>query len=232
MSNNILVITSNPEKDSMTDAVGAAFAAGAVERGASADVLDLYDEGFNPVYSAADRAHYLGHAPMPEDVVPIQRRLAQADVIALVFPIFWYTMPAMVKGLFDRVICRGFAYHPDGTPGALADKTVRVIMLTGGSRQWYESDGIGESLDNQICRQTFAKYCGVKDVELVYVDNLSMGDDSSDKRRGPTRRHPSTGRQPGVTPISHHHRTSRRPIYGAARPAVALTRACSGNAGA
>ena len=183
MSNNILVITSNPEKDSMTDAVGAAFAAGAVERGASADVLDLYDEGFNPVYSAADRAHYLGHAPMPEDVVPIQRRLAQADVIALVFPIFWYTMPAMVKGLFDRVICRGFAYHPDGTPGALADKTVRVIMLTGGSRQWYESDGIGESLDNQICRQTFAKYCGVKDVELVYVDNLSMGDDSSDKRK-------------------------------------------------
>ena len=112
MSNNILVITSNPEKDSMTDAVGAAFAAGAVERGASADVLDLYDEGFNPVYSAADRAHYLGHAPMPEDVVPIQRRLAQADVIALVFPIYWYTMPAMVKGLFDRVICRGFAYHP------------------------------------------------------------------------------------------------------------------------
>ena len=155
MSNNILVITSNPEKDSMTDAVGAAFAAGAVERGASADVLDLYDEGFNPVYSAADRAHYLGHAPMPEDVVPIQRRLAQADVIALVFPIYWYTMPAMVKGLFDRVICRGFAYHPDGTPGALADKTVRVIMLTG----------------------------GVKDVELVYVDNLSMGDDSSDKRK-------------------------------------------------
>ena len=117
MSNNILVITSNPEKDSMTDAVGAAFAAGAVERGASADVLDLYDEGFNPVYSAADRAHYLGHAPMPEDVLLIQRRLAQADVIALVFPIYWYTMPAMVKGLFDRVICRGFAYHPDGTPG-------------------------------------------------------------------------------------------------------------------
>ena len=75
------------------------------------------------------------------------------------------------------------SHNPDGTPGALADKTVRVIMLTGGSRQWYESDGIGESLDNQICRQTFAKYCGVKDVELVYVDNLSMGDDSSDKRK-------------------------------------------------
>ncbi len=103
----------------MTDAVGAAFAAGAVERGASADVLDLYDEGFNPVYSAADRRHYLGHAPMPEDVVPIQRRLAQADVIALVFPIYRYTMPAMVKELFDRVICRGFAIIRTAPPACL-----------------------------------------------------------------------------------------------------------------
>ena len=114
-------------------------------------------------------------------VFPCSYRLFDVD------DLIWNTSGAVIgygcAMLFDRVICRGFAYHPDGTPGALADKTVRVIMLTGGSRQWYESDGIGESLDNQICRQTFAKYCGVKDAELVYVDNLSMGDDSSDKRK-------------------------------------------------
>ena len=102
------------------------------------------------MYSAADR-------PIISAMPDARGRLAypaparSGGCNRLVFPIYWYTMPAMVKGLFDRVICRGFAYHPDGTPGALADKTVRVIMLTGGSRQWYESDGIGESLDNQIC---------------------------------------------------------------------------------
>ena len=182
MSNNILVITSNPEKDSMTDAVGAAFTAGAVERGASADVLDLYDEGFNPVYSAADRPII---SAMPDArgrlAYPAPARSGGCNRPGV--PDLLVYDAGDGQGTVRRVICRGFAYHPDGTPGALADKTVRVIMLTGGSRQWYESDGIGESLDNQICRQTFAKYCGVKDVELVYVDNLSMGDDSSDKRK-------------------------------------------------
>lgn len=180
---NVPVITSNPEPASLTDAVGEAFAAGARGRGAQAEVLDLYEVGFNPVYSAEDRAHYLGQAPVPDDVVPIQGKLADADVIALVFPVYWYTMPAMVKGFFDRVICRGFAYDAaTGKPLALAGKTVRVIALTGGARQWYESDGIDAALRNQICAQTFTKYCGVDDVDLVYVDNLSMGDDDSAKR--------------------------------------------------
>lgn len=182
MSNNILVITSNPEPASLTDAIGTAFAQGARSAGALAETIDLYDIGFNPVYTAADRAHYLGRGPMPSDVTYLQDKLSEADVIALVFPIYWYTMPAMVKGLFDRVICRGFAYHPDGTPGALAGKTVRIIMLTGGSESWYASDGIGEALYNQICRQTFTKYCGVEDCEIIYVDNLSMGDNDPDKR--------------------------------------------------
>ena len=187
MSNTALVITSNPEHASLTNAVGKAFAEGFRTRGGAADVLDLYDTGFSPVYSSADRAHYLGKGPVPADVAAIQDKLAAADVIALVFPVYWYTMPAMVKGLFDRVICRGFAYHADGTPGALAGKTVRVILLTGGTESWYESDGIGEALDNQIRRQTLMKYCGVKDAELVYVDGLSMGDDDPVKREAAAR---------------------------------------------
>ena len=75
----------------------------------------------------------------------------------------------------------------DGTPGALAGKTVRVILLTGGTESWYESDGIGEALDNQIRRQTLMKYCGVEDAELVYVDGLSMGDDDPAKREAAAR---------------------------------------------
>lgn len=177
-----LIITANPEHHSLTNAAGKAFAEGFRAHGGDTDTLDLYDAGFNPVYTSADRAHYLGKADMPEDVAAIQTRLAQADVITLVFPIYWYTMPAMIKGLFDRVICRGFAYNADGTPGALAGKTVRVIMLTGGPESWYKSDGIGEALDNQIRRQMLRKYCGVEDTEIIYVDNLSMGDDDPAKR--------------------------------------------------
>lgn len=180
---SVLVITSNPDPASLTDTAGDAFATGARASGADVDVLDLYDSGFNPVYTLADRRHYLGHGPVPRDVAAIQSRLEKADVIALVFPVYWYTMPAMVKGLFDRVVCRGFAYNPSGEPGALAGKTVRIIMLTGGSQGWYESDGMGEALDNQIRRQTLAKYCGVEDSRIVYIDNLISGDDDPERRQ-------------------------------------------------
>lgn len=177
-----LAITSNPEPHSLTEATAAAFLRGAGQTGADTQLLDLYGIGFDPVYRSCDRDHYLGRGPMPDDVRAIQSRLEGADVLALVFPVYWYTMPAMMKGLFDRVICRGFAYGEEGAPGALAGKTVRVIMLTGSSRGWYESDGVGQALQNQICHQTFTKYCGVTDVEIVYVDNLSMGDDAPRRR--------------------------------------------------
>jgi NAD(P)H dehydrogenase (quinone) len=179
-----LIITSNPEPNSLTASVGKAFANGIQQNGGMAEILDLYEIGFNPVYSLEDRKHYLGQAPMPKDVNDIQNKLASADIITLVFPVYWYSMPAMMKGFFDRVICKGFAYEQgSGERGVLSGKKVRVILLTGGGKYWYESDGIGEALNNQIGRQTFQKYCGVEDVELLYVDNLSMGDNDPDKRQ-------------------------------------------------
>lgn len=183
----ILAITSNPEPQSLTNAVGRALLEGARIGGAQTEFLDLYEIGFNPVYLQEDREHYLGRAQVPQDVAKIQDSLVQADVISLIFPVYWYTMPAMMKGFFDRVICRGFAYFSSGEPGALVGKKIRVIMLTGGSQEWYESDGIGQALENQIQKQTFEKYCGVSDVEFVYVDNLAMGDDDPARREAAER---------------------------------------------
>lgn len=178
----VLAITSNPESHSLTDAVGKAFVEGAAAGGAQVELLDLYAEAFNPVYTLADREHYLDRGAVPDDVAALQRRLASADVIALVFPVYWCTMPAMVKGLFDRVICRGFAYGREGLPGALAGKTVRILALTGGSEDWYRSSGMDKALEFQICDRTFRHYCSVEDVSLHYIGDLSMGDDSQEAR--------------------------------------------------
>lgn len=178
----VTVITSNPESNSLTNAVGKAFADGATSSGARADIIDLYKIGFNPVYGIDDRNHYLGKAPVPEDIKGLQEQLADSDVIALVFPIYWYSMPAMMKGFLDRVFCRGFAYYPGGKPGRLAGKTVRIVLLTGSSQEWTEEAGIDEALRNQIIRQALGKYCGIEDVEFMYVDNLKMGNDDPERR--------------------------------------------------
>ncbi|MFR0556257.1 NAD(P)H-dependent oxidoreductase [Pseudoscardovia radai] len=174
-----LVIFSNPDPTSLTASVARTWAQAASEAdGDEASVIDLSEAGFNPAYTLEDRRHYNDpSAPMPQDVVPYQEALDKADVIVFISPIYWYTMTAMMKGFFDRVICRGFAYHPeDSTPYRLAGKTVRFEALTGAAEEWYAEGGVGEALELQIVRNTFNKYCGVDDVEIEYVDHTGEDD--------------------------------------------------------
>ncbi|AKV55128.1 NAD(P)H dehydrogenase (quinone) [Bifidobacterium actinocoloniiforme DSM 22766] len=177
-----VAITANPEPRSLTEAMGNAFLDGAAEAGADTDLIDLYAEGFNPVYSMEDRLHYLDQGPLPADVAAMQNRIADADVLAFVFPIYWFSLPALMKGFFDRVLCRRFAYHADGTPGALAGKKVRLIMLCGGEEARFRSDGVDAAIDTQLVQRTLNGYCGVDDIEKVYIDRLTSGDDDPQVR--------------------------------------------------
>ncbi|BDR54443.1 hypothetical protein KIMH_05540 [Bombiscardovia apis] len=177
-----VAITANPEVESLTQAVGSAFLDGAAESGALTDMIDLHAEAFNPVYSMEDRLHYLGQGPVPDDVAALQSRIEDADVIAFVFPMYWFSMPAIMKGFFDRVLCRGFSYNIDGTPGALAGKTIKLIILCGASEGSHRIDGVDKAIDVQICQRTLRDYCGVQDIEKVYLDGLNMGDQDEQVR--------------------------------------------------
>ncbi|MCO6557838.1 MAG: NAD(P)H-dependent oxidoreductase [Bifidobacterium sp.] len=177
-----LAFTANPEPESLTQYIGKAFLEGAETKGADTEFVDLHAIGFDPTYRMADRKQYLDEALMPDDVAALQKKILDADVIALVFPVYWFQMPAMMKGFTERVLCRHFGYNPDGSKSVIADKKFRVIMLTGRSEQWYHDSGIHDAIYNQVIYYMFHHYCGVKDAELVYVDNLEMGDNSAKAR--------------------------------------------------
>ncbi|SCC79385.1 NAD(P)H dehydrogenase (quinone) [Bifidobacterium commune] len=177
-----LAITANPDPESLTQYIGKAFLEGAASKGADTEFVDLHAVGFDPRYTIADRTQYLDEGPMPDDVAQMQRKIADADVIAMVCPIYWFTMPAMMKGFVDRVLCRHFGYNRDGSKSAIADKKFRFIALTGSSKDWYRESGMHESLYNQVVNYMFHQYCGVNDADLVYVDDLNMGDGSQPAR--------------------------------------------------
>ncbi|MDO4913450.1 MAG: NAD(P)H-dependent oxidoreductase [Bifidobacteriaceae bacterium] len=175
---HILIVTSNPEEQSMTNQVGKTLAVASEELGAHTHILDLYKIGFDPAYSMQDRGYYLNQSELPSDVANIQEAIVHADTLVLVFPVYWFSMPAMVKGFFDRVICRKFAYTFEEKYGALSDKKIRIIMLVGSSESWYQTSGVGESIEDIIGNRILRSYCGVKDVEFLYVDQVHMGDTS------------------------------------------------------
>ncbi len=84
-------------------------------RGLEIDRLDLYAEAFQPALTPGERRHYYAEPQSDPDAIALQQRLAEADILVLVFPTWWFGLPAILKGWFDRVWAPGFAFD-QGTP--------------------------------------------------------------------------------------------------------------------
>ena len=103
------------------------------------DVLDLYAEQFQPSLTEAERRlHYTTPEPAP-DIVALQQRLAAADTLVLVFPTWWFSLPAILKGWFDRVWAPKFAFE-HGTPirPLLTGLKSCLVVTTLGSPWWID----------------------------------------------------------------------------------------------
>ncbi|VVE07196.1 NAD(P)H dehydrogenase [Pandoraea aquatica] len=76
------------------------------------------------------------------DVAAEQERVARADLIVLVHPIYWYSMPPLQKLWFDEVLSWGWAYGQDGH--ALANKDLWLVASTGGPLESYRPEGYNQ----------------------------------------------------------------------------------------
>jgi len=79
----------------------------------SVDDLDLYAEGFDPVMSREQFAHYVDTSVNAREVESYVRRLRAAEALVLVFPVWFDGLPAMMQGYFQRVFLPGVALRID-----------------------------------------------------------------------------------------------------------------------
>lgn len=73
------------------------------------------------------------------DVAAEQKALAEADVIVWQFPLYWYTVPAVMKAWFEQVLTYGFAFGSGGT--ALKGKKVIISLTAGADAEQYVEGG-------------------------------------------------------------------------------------------
>jgi NAD(P)H dehydrogenase (quinone) len=93
------------------------------QRGFIVDVIDLYEDNFNPVHIPNERDN---------QTLEYQIRIEKAQYIVVFHPVWWGSMPAILKGFCEKVFQNGFAYrHTRGsTKGLLRDKKALVIVVT------------------------------------------------------------------------------------------------------
>ena len=99
----ILLVLAHPQPESFAHAVQERARAGLQRAGHEVRLLDLYGIGFDPVMSEADRRDY--HTPGLNEVRVADQlaHLRWAEGLIFVYPTWWYSLPAMLKGWIDRV---------------------------------------------------------------------------------------------------------------------------------
>lgn len=132
---HILTVVSHPREDSLTMDVTKRFIEGAKEAGHTVELLDLYREEFQPVLFEKDEPDWertdLHYSPV---VLQEIERMKRADGLAFIFPVWWYSIPAMLKGYIDRVWNYNFAYGSERLP----HERIQWIGLVGASEQQFE----------------------------------------------------------------------------------------------
>lgn len=156
---HVLTILDHPNPNSFSAAVAQRFMSGAEAAGHTIELADLNAEGFDPRWSMADiNADDTGAAP--KDVLAEQARIARADAICFVFPLFWWGMPAMTKGWVDRVWSWGWAYEQlDNPDKSLQRSRTGVLLVAAGARSdEMAENGYKAALETAWIKGTFGYF--------------------------------------------------------------------------
>ena len=171
----ILIVYANPEPQSLNGSLKDFAVARLEQAGHSVQVSDLYamqwkatldaedstqhvpGERFDPSL-ASEHAYANGH--QSADITREQDKLKWADAVILQFPLWWFTMPAILKGWIDRVYAYGFAYgvgeHSEQRwgerygEGSMAGKRAMLMVSTGGWESHYSQRGINGPIDDLL----------------------------------------------------------------------------------
>lgn len=150
-----LIVIAHHDPRSLTHGVAAQIADGLTlaDPVNTVEFADLYAEGFEPRFGAADFAVHHREAQPPADVLAEQARIDRADTLVLVYPVYWWSMPALLKGWIDRVFSNGWAFDFGGDLShvkLLQRMRVHLVQLAGADARTYERHGYGAAMKAQI----------------------------------------------------------------------------------
>ncbi len=139
-----LVVLAHPLPDSLNGGIARLAMSELEAAGHEVQFLDLYRDGFDPRLSPEERAvHYDGEAARA--AAPADAALLEAaDALVLVFPTWWFGLPAILKGWIDRTFAPGVAYdHAETAGGPIRPRLDRlrhfVVLTTLGSPWWIDT---------------------------------------------------------------------------------------------
>jgi putative NADPH-quinone reductase len=160
----VLVINGHPDKESFCFALAERYKKGADAAGAECKLVHLIDLKFNPILTFG----YRKISELEPDLLKMQQEITAADHLVFVYPNWWSTLPALLKGFIDRVFVPTFAfkYRPNSPfwDKLLKGKTARLIV-TMDTPQWYYWL-INKNAGHNAMKVGILEFSGIKPVKI------------------------------------------------------------------
>jgi len=173
-----VIIYSHPWEKSYNSSILNIVKESLMNKGADIDLFDLYKDNFNPVLSVKDLALYSEGKTSDTDVMNYQKRIEQADHLFIIFPVWWYSLPAILKGFLDKVLLKNWSFDttstfPKGKLNFIKSTTVISTMTAPG---WYHRFVYGNTMKHSFIDGTL-KFCGLKKLKWFNISNVeNIGD--------------------------------------------------------
>lgn len=131
------------------------------EKKADFSLIDLYAIGYDPVLKL-NELYSAGNKEINAQNLEFQEQIKSSDKLIFIYPIWWQSMPAILKGFFDRVITGGFGFkYINGIPVGLLKGKKAAIFATTGSPTLYNRFSNGH-IGTRVLKKSILSLCGVK----------------------------------------------------------------------
>lgn len=174
----ILIINGHPDKESLCAELAKSYHRGAEKAGAECKLVNLADLEFNPILTTG----YRKRTELEPDLLMMQQEILKAEHLVLVYPNWWATFPALLKGFIDRVFLPGFAFkYRENSPmwdKLLKGRSARMIV-TFDSPKWYYFLFMGNA-GFKAMKKGILEFCGFSPVK---ISSFHMVRSSSEKQR-------------------------------------------------
>lgn len=163
----VLIINGHPDRESFNWALAKTYTEAAHKVNAKVETINLIDLHFDPVLKYGYRKPY----PLEPDLETAINKMKEAEHLVWVFPMWWYGMPALLKGFIDRTFLPGITFkYQKGKlfpSKLLKGKTARIIV-TADTVSWYNRWVMRNPAINQF-KKGILEFCGVKPVRVTYL---------------------------------------------------------------
>ena len=144
------------------------------------DVIDLYKDNFNPIMSEEDEKLYNQGETSDELVKKYQKYIKESDERVFIFPIWWNNVPAMLKGFFDKVFIKEFAFIEENNKpkGLLNNINKGLLITTSESDCSYIKNDLGNPIEKTIIKATL-EVVGMSNIKWI---NVNMEPEDQEKQ--------------------------------------------------